>query len=704
MADDRIPGLHTLARSFDIQPAYVNLAGERRIAQPAALMRMLRSLGAEVENARDVRTALLERRRAAWRRLVDPVAVAWDGKPAPIQLRRAARDAGADVRCELVLEDGSTRTWSGKASRSVVRREEIGGDAFVAQRFRMDGALPHGYHRLVVESAGMRAAQHIVAAPLRGYDAPGTAREWGVFLPLYALRSGRSLGIGDFSDLESLALWVCAQGGSTVATLPLLAAFLDEPYDASPYSPVSRLFWNECFLDPRAVPGVMENEEARALLESPEVVAKARAWNAAGAVDYRAAWRLRRRVLEPVAKCFFESGGARSASFLDFLRGSPRAADYADFRSRCERFRAGWPGWPEEEQGRSAGAGEPDDAARFHLFAQWATSAQLASVAARVKDAGGRFYLDLPLGVRGDGYDVWRERQLFALDASAGAPPDPFFSKGQAWGFPPLKPDALREDGYAYFRDCIRTHMRYAGVLRLDHVMGLHRLYWIPQGADAAEGVYVRYDAEVQYAILTLESHRHQTVLVGEDLGTVPKEVRSGMGRHGLRRMSVFQFEVSADRRPPVKRPARQQVASINTHDMPTFAAFWSAADVADRQDLGLLDEEAAARVRRERAELRRTVLAFLQERGLLRSADAAAEDVHGAALGFYARSPARLVLANLEDLWGETRPHNTPGTFAERPNWRRRAAHSMEEFCALPAVTEVLRSLDTARRRRLSK
>ena len=696
----RITGLTALARMYDIQPAYVNIAGERRTASPDALLQTLRSLGADVESAADVRAALAAERVSRWRRMADPVVVAWDGKAPAIEIRRQARGADRRVYCKLSLEDGTVRVWDAAPGPAALRRERIGGEEYVAHRIDIDGPLPHGYHHFSAECGNAHAEQVIVAAPVRGYTAPGESREWGIFLPLYALRTRNSLGIGDFSDLQTLALWLAERGGTTVATLPLLAAFLDKPYDASPYSPVSRLFWNECFLDPRSVPGVAGNNAARAILEAAAREGERRGPDVASEVDYASAWKLRRRILDPVAHAFFDAGGADSPEFRTFIQKNPRAPEYAWFRSRCERFGAGWPGWAEEQQYVASDVAELDGTARFHLFAQMATSAQLEAVADRVESAGGRFYLDLPLGVRGDGYDVWRDRDLFALDASAGAPPDPFFSKGQAWGFPPLRPRALRDTAYAYFRDCIRTHMRYAGVLRLDHVMGLHRLYWVPQGASAADGVYVHYDAEVQYAILALESHRHETVLVGEDLGTVPREVRHGMARHGLRRMSVLQYEVSADRQPPLARPGPRQVASINTHDMPTFAAFWAGTDVVDRQDLGLLDDAEAAEVRRERARLRQALTGFLQDRGLLDTPEAEPADVHAAALRFYGGSPARLVLANLEDLWGETRPHNTPGTFMERPNWRRRAAYAFEEFCAMPKVTEVLRSLNAARGR----
>ncbi len=247
--------------------------------------------------------------------------------------------------------------------------------------------------------------------------------------------------------------------------------------------------------------------------------------------------------------------------------------DYAAFRAAWDARKAPWPTWPAPARDGLLREGDfGGQAKRYHLFVQWALHLQLRELSSGPRKL---LYLDLPLGASYDGYDVWRRRDLFALEASAGAPPDDFFTKGQDWGFPPLHPERSREEGHAYFRECLANQLRYAGTLRIDHVMGLHRFFWIPKGAGPAEGTYVRYPAEELYAVACLESVRHRARIVGEDLGTVPRYVRPAMARHGILRMFVAQFGLSPDPRRALGGIPRACVASVNTHDMPTFASFW---------------------------------------------------------------------------------------------------------------------------------
>ena len=283
-----------------------------------------------------------------------------------------------------------------------------------------------------------------------------------------------------------------------------------------------------------------------------------------------------------------------------------------------------------------------------------------------------------------------------------------------------MHPERPREGGYGYFIASLRHHLQHAGVLRIDHVMGLHRLFCIPKGAASSEGVYLRYPAEEFYAILALESHRHQAVIVGEDLGTVPPDVPAAMRRHGLQRMYVAYFQCTPGRHPtaggrvPLRPVAANTLASINTHDLPPFASFWQGLDILDRQGLGLLSEAAAHKELAARKHLQETLLSFLRHRGLLGHevttglgasdlVEKKPAEVTLAALNsiltFLAASSAHIMLVNLEDLWLETQPQNVPGTSQERPNWRRKARYSLEELSQLPEVVEVLREVNRLRK-----
>jgi 4-alpha-glucanotransferase len=303
-------------------------------------------------------------------------------------------------------------------------------------------------------------------------------------------------------------------------------------------------------------------------------------------------------------------------------------------------------------------------------------------------------YLDLPLGVNGGGYEVWRERDIFAPGLAVGAPPDTVFLGGQNWGFPPLNPAAQRQQGYRYFIESIRHNMRHAGLLRLDHVMGLHRLFLIPDGMQPADGVYVRYPADELYAILCLESHRNVVAVIGEDLGTVPSYVQTSLARHGINRMFVIEYEASAERKPPLPRPPKNAIASSNTHDIPTFAAFYRGLDIDTLQGLGVFSDDDAERNRQKRQALKEALIGFLD---VGTSADES--EIYDALMAFLAASPARYVLLNLEDLWQETGPQNIPGTTSEHENWRRKLRYSLEALAEDENVTSRLQALDILRK-----
>lgn len=697
-------GVFRLARLYNVQTDYTDLSGIRRHATPEALVAVLRAMGAPLDHHGDAEAAARAREYELWRRVVEPVMVAWDGAECATRLRLPEHVAGARTACTLLLEGGEAREWSvALADVQALDATELDGERFVEKRLAVPGGMPLGYHTLRLEIGGRTHESRIIAAPRQApgfFGDGGPVREWGVFLPLYALRTGDGAGIGDYGDLARLAVWVGRAGGRVLGTLPLFAAFLDEPFDASPYSPASRLFWNPLYLDLEGAAAAADCHRARAILDSPEHRREMAALRDEPLIDYRRLARARRPVLDALAGCFFDGGGADTTEYARFIAENPRAIDFARFLAAGTRFGGPWPTWPAAQREGAIGPGDYDEHdARRHLYEQWLADRQLTAARRESEAVGVRLYLDLPLGVNPDGYDVWRERDSFALGVAAGAPPDPFFWRGQDWGFPPLNPEALRASGYRYFAEVIRTMVRRAGVIRLDHVMGLHRLFWVPAGFDATQGVYVRYRPEEFYAVLTLESHREGAVVVGEDLGTVPQEVREAMHRHRIHRMSVVQFEVTADMERPLPDPPADAVTTLNTHDMPTFRSFWEGLDIADRQELGLLDEAQAREAADHRKRVRRAVTAMLRREGQLGD-DESTHAVLGALLAHLAATPAAVLLLNLEDLWLETKAQNVPGTTHERPNWRRRARYDLEEIPTLPEVAGIVQRIHALRQR----
>jgi 4-alpha-glucanotransferase len=596
--------LRELAKLLSIQLSYEDAAGKTRTATRSSLESLVRArLGHDGFD-----DALRARRAARDARALEPVIVVW-GKSRP-QIR-------LEGDYELTLESGE----------------------ILRGTLPMRSPLPCGYHTLRV--GGREAA--LFAAPMRAHAPEG--RAWGVFAPAYALHSRRTWGIGDLTDLGQAG----ELGGAVTATLPMNAIYADE--DPSPYAPVSRLFWNELYLDVAKLP------EYRGEPLEPLPVT--------GAIDYKRVAAVRRMLLETLAGRWAGDDAI-----------APDAREYAAFRARREG---------------------DESAAHYHLYVQHRMAGQMRALADAARGSGLGLYLDFPLGVHGDGYDAWRYGDQFVPGVAVGAPPDLFFTRGQNWGFPPPDPDAIRVSGHAYFRACIRHQLAHAGVLRIDHVMGLHRLFWIPQGMEAKDGLYVHYPADELFAILTIESQRARSLLVGEDLGTVPDYVPKMMAKHGVRRMYVVQYEIKPDDGKPIPPPAAASVASVNTHDMPTFAGFWSGRDIDDRLQQQLLDESGAAEERGKREAMRVSLRRFLTARGLLEEGATDTVAVLEGLLRFLGRSDAEIVLVNLEDLWLELEPQNVPGV-PDR-SWRQRLRLSLEETRADATVTRILQTLDQARR-----
>ena len=698
MTPEGLVSLQNLARAYGLETEYRDNTGHRQESPPESLLAVLRAFGAPLQTEADIPDARRQWRRDYWRRCVEPVVVAWDGACPPIDLRLPAGGGRRVVRCELALESGEVRSWDvDLGGAPAVEEVVVEGVRHAASTISVGGQLPAGYHRLSVEVASSAARAMIVAAPVKAFSAsPGSGdRTWGAFLPLYALQSQRSWGTGDFSDLEAFMEWVAGLGGRIVGTLPFLASFLDSPCDPSPYTPVSRLFWNEMYLDVARVPEMAACAEAREMAASEAFRREVESLNGLRLVDYRRVMALKRTVLEKLATTLTPGSGGRYELFRAFLADHGDVPDYARFRAAVEARGETWPLWPEAQRGGALGVGDfAAEAEHYHAYVQWLAEGQLQEVSDRSSGRGVSLYLDLPLGVHRDGYDTWREQGLFVREVCSGAPPDALFHKGQNWGFPPLHPRRVREQGYRYPIAYLRHHMKYADILRVDHVMGLHHLYWVPDGMPATRGVYVRYPADEMYAILSVESHRHRCAVVGENLGTVPEYVNEAMAHHGVSGLYVVQYEVPSDANAALADPLPASVASLNTHDMPPFAAFWQGLEIGRWQALGLVTEAEARDRMEERHMAKRNLVRFLERSGYLKGDREDIGRIFRACLSFLNRSQARVLLANMEDLWLETEQQNVPGVVDGHPNWQRKARYGFDTFSTMPEVLELLRGV----------
>jgi 4-alpha-glucanotransferase len=688
--------LHELARAHGVQTSFLAMNGGRVTARPEALIAVLDALEVDARTDRAIQSSLRDRQAFSCEQCLEPVTVAWDHTPTRIRLQLPEKHADQPVAAHLHLEDGTQRRLQRNPTR--VATLHSGRQRFAVLEFTLPG-LPFGYHQLALTAGSRIIHSLILSAPRRSFGR-SAAPNWGVFLPLYAARSERSWGAGNFSDWQQLCDWTASLGGNLVGTLPLLASFLDHPHcDPSPYSPASRLFWNEFYLDITAIPEFQRSQRARQIVGSRTFQQQVTRFQKSRLVDYEAEWQLRRQVLEVLADDFSNHHSPRRQDFECFLQQRPELDDYARFRALCDQTHQSWHSWRAPMRNGRIRDGDVDQRLRdFHRYVQWVTQQQIDALITRCRKRNIEFYLDLPLGVHQDGYDVWRERESFAMKASVGAPPDSFFTLGQNWGFAPPHRDAIRRTGYRYLIHYLRFQMRHTGLLRIDHVMGLHRLYWIPKGFDARDGVYVQYAAEELHAILSIESHRHKTMLVGENLGTVPPEVNDALKRHAWRGMFVVQYQQRPDPAAAVPAPGRRTVASLNTHDLPTFPAHWKGLEIVDHARLGLVSPREVPLKRKDRRELNAALAAFLKSRGWLKGT-ADLRKIVSAVLAWMGRSRAEIVLVNLEDLLLEELPQNMPGTYKERPNWRRKARVTLDEVFQDPVIRKTLQRLNRARR-----
>jgi 4-alpha-glucanotransferase len=535
--------------------------------------------------------------------------------------------------------------------------------------------LPLGYHELRPLDGG--AVIRLIVSPGRCY-LPDALRTWGWAVQLYALRSAESWGIGDLVDLRRLARWSATQLNAGVVLInPLHAATPIAPLQPSPYCPSSRRYRNLLYLHIEEVPGAAE-----AGVDLERFAAAGRALNQERRIDHDAIFRLKLDALERLWSRF---GG--DPAFDRYCQEQGEALrQFAIFCALAEHHGQGWRRWPAGHRRPDAPAvvhfaTERSERVRFHQWLQWLLDVQLAQAAVELP-----LMQDLPIGVDPDGADAWVWQDVLALDVTVGAPPDEYNTLGQDWGLPPFVPHTLRAAGYEPFRQTIQASLRHAGGLRIDHVMGLFRLFWIPNGADPRQGAYVRYPADELLAIVALESHRARALVVGEDLGTIEKGVPEQLAAHLILSYRLLWFETE-----PPSHYSEQALAAVTTHDLPTVAGLWSGADLRTQHALGLHPNEAGLQEIRARLQTMT---------GVPENADV--HEVIVRAHQLLAEAPSMVVTATLEDaLAVEERP-NIPNTTTEWPNWSLALPASLELLETHPLAREIGAILGRRRRQRI--
>ncbi len=737
MSEQHAPGdaLCALAAAHGIMLAYHDVRGRYCEASDATLRALLAAMHVDVQDDDAIRRSLdATRSEAADQRLPALTVVRTHARPWRVQTQlhrsvaakelswRIRTEAGADELCRLAPQHVELPEAGGPDSEP--------GTTVVLQ---VPAELPEGYHTITLVGDGSPIATGTLAvAPARCYR-PASLRDgrraWGIAAQLYSVRSARNWGIGDFTDLGELGAVAGTAGAEFVGINPLHALFPERPAHTSPYSPSSRLFLNVLYIDVEAVPEFATCQQARDRTQSPGFKAALGSLRAADCVDYAGVAALKLPILQllfdqsrrdaraaPTAAStafakFKDAGGAalRRQALFDAVQAHLHAGNAGVW---------GWPAWPAPLRDPAAAAvaqfaREHMHAVEFYLWLQWQAASQRAAAAARARDAGLGIglYTDLAVSIDRGGAESWAEQDLYAVAASVGAPPDIFNPRGQDWGLPPLIPRRLREAGYQPFIDTLRANMRDAGALRIDHIMALRRLYWVPAGTAASEGAYVRYPFEDLLGLLALESHRQRCVVIGEDLGTVPDEVRAALATNDILSYRVLFFERDGDGafRPPAAYP-ESALAVASTHDLPTLAGWWNGDDIRLRAallpDAGMSGEALLE----ERSQDSARLLAALERAGRLpenvrldaRSLPVLTPALADAIEAFIAEAPSALMSVQLEDVFAVREQANLPGTIDEHPNWRHKLPVALEAMRDDVSWNRLATILRTARGRRM--
>ena len=718
--------IERLAQLRGMGDAYHNYRGELQYFGLETKAGILTAMGCVVDDSNALAAEIAQLETARLRKFLPVVAGAHSARIG-FDMNVTAREFGGTIVWRVLLEDGSRLDGAvSSADCAEVWRGEVAGSWITRRRFELAADLPPGYHEFEARIAG-GAADHclLIVSPPKCFEPPALAagrRLWGLAVQLYTLRSLKNWGIGDFGDLELLIRWMASCGAGFIGVNPLHALAPADPARSSPYSASSRHFLNVLYISVPAVPEYADCIAARARMADAEFAHRLAGLRAAQLVDYRGVADLKFEILALLYQEFRDKHLAmrseRGRDFLEFVarRGLPLQM-HARFDALDRHFRAsqgtpsGWMSWPQEFRDVNGSAAarfalEHREEVDFYAYLQWLAHAQLVQAQALARELGMPIglYGDYAVGANPSGSETWVDEASYCLGAEIGAPPDPLALKGQGWGIPPPDPAAMQVQRLQGFIQLIRDNMRYYGALRLDHVMSLYRLWWVPAGCAATAGAYVHYPLQQLMTVLSLESARSSCLVVGEDLGVVPDEMRKAMPEFGLYHYKVLLFEKVPGR---FRRPdefVREALAAATTHDLPTLRSYWEARDIELRRRLNLFPSaDIENDIVQQRDHDRDMLLSALREQGINPAHPSAPlepyTDELGQALHLYlARSSAALVALQIDDLLGMTDPVNVPGTDAEYPNWRRKLTVAIEDIAARSDIAERLAEINRAR------
>ncbi|EKO3605486.1 4-alpha-glucanotransferase [Vibrio metschnikovii] len=715
--------LKQVAEMARIADSYVSAWGDEATVSDDTIRRLLASLGYDTTNDQ---TLLASAQKKHKKEVLDPVLVISEGDAieVPLYLGVSARESEFNWRIET--EQGEV--LEGYLQSQIVRDERAEGGPLV---FALPSGLAWGYHTLLVTRKRRKApyTMTLIIAPRACYKQPALLQGkklWGPSIQLYTLRTQHNWGMGDFGDLKQLVADIASRGGDFVGLNPIHSLFPANPEGASPYSPSSRRWLNILYIDVSSVPEFALSAEAQQQVGSQDFQQRLQKVRETHWVNYTEVAELKMSVLPLLFNEFkrrhLDNNTDRARAFLAFVeQGGESLVHQAAFDALHTDLHAqdnqvwGWPVFPEKYRHFDNAAvqkyiEEHRERVHLYMYLQWVADTQINEVQALADEKGMAvgLYRDLAVGVADSGAETWADNGSLVLDASIGAPPDVLGPLGQNWGLPPLNPQTLHATAYDAYIKLLRANMKHCGALRIDHVLGLLRLWWIPKGENATQGAYIYYPVKDMLAILSLESHRHQCSVIGEDLGTVPDEIVALLRDAGVHSYKVFFFETSKEDGGFISPThyADQSMAALCTHDMPTLRGFWHCDDLKMGREIGLYPDEAQLQeLFTDRLKCKQGILNSVDWHGYLpagigRDAQLVPMDSYlSEALQLHvAAGSSALLSVQLEDWLEMDKPVNIPGTVNEYPNWRRKLSMNLDEIFARDDVNRIATKLTQIR------
>jgi 4-alpha-glucanotransferase len=716
--------INELAALCGILPEYWDIFGKLHIASLETKKAMLKAMKIDIESDDAILREINDRKSRPWKSFTEPVFVASvNAQPLIIPFYipvRTGQENNLQITCVIEDENGLSSSFQISGNDiNIADERTIDNIRYVKVLFSDEAHRNIGYYTAELECrfAGtldepgtIRKKTRLIITPDTCYLPPetGTCKTWGLSVNLYSLQSKHSWGIGDFKDLDKIVGMLAGLKADFIGLNPLHAIPNTYPYGISPYSPISRLYKNFIYLDMEGIPEVIASDEIRELIKKEAFRKKIRKLRKTENINYEQTGQLKEQILQQAFKFFYErhykKNTKRYKEFRHYLSGENKCVEsFATFLAIQDFFKKkksvySWQKWPEEYHDPKSDAviaftKEHEKKVLYYIYLQWLIDDQLLKISSHCREAGMNIglYHDLAVGAIASGSDAWNYQEIIG-DADVGAPPDDFNPRGQNWGFPPMIPDHLKETGYELFIETIRKNMKYGGALRIDHALGLYRLFWIPSGMSPENGAYLLQPVEDLLRIIALESQRNKTIVIAEDLGTIDDTFREMLQAFQMLSYRLFYFERNYPD-PSFKSPEQypsMALCAITTHDLPTIYGYWAGRDIEVKKELGIYSDEEA---------WQNDVIARERDKGLILSAlkaqkiipddfseapQAVPQMTNELCIAIYrylAKSPCRLLLVSLDDIIGTLNQQNLPGTVDSHPNWVQKYPHSLEDI-----------------------